>query len=176
MEHAGALGDVDGVIANSLKIGQGVQHFRHPHAFLRGKGVVGELHQVIVQHSLQLIQGSLSFVEAFQLFGVKVGNQLAGQEYVALGERAHLHDGVMGLFQSQGGGGQKALVQNGQGLFFCDAGDDALYQPDQQLMEGQQGHTAGHVETQMQVGNRAAGHGALPERKVEYGIAAVEQE
>ena len=174
MEDDRTLRDVDGVIADALKVGQGVQQLGHPGALLGGQRPVGELDQIVVQQTLQLVQRHLGFVEPLQLLGVKFPDELHSQPVVVPGELAHLHHRIVGPLQRQGGGGQETVVQHGQLPLLRVAGHHRLDQLDELAVEGKKQGSTGDVERQVEVGDRAHVHGVFPERKAEQGVARVQ--
>ena len=115
-----------------------MQQFGDFHAFFRRQRPVGELDQIVIQKSLQLVQRGFRLVEPLQLLGVEALDELHRQLQIVPCEIPHLHHRVMGLLQSQRRRGEKAVVQHGELALVGIPGNQMFDQPDQLLMEGQQ--------------------------------------
>lgn len=76
---------------------------------------------------------------------------------------------VVGPLQGHSGRSQEALVQHGEGVALI-AGDGALHQADQLLVEGQQKHGAADVKEGVEGGDVAHIHDGGPEGQAAGGV------
>ena len=148
-------GDLDalGVVADALQIADGVQQQGHGPAVIHRQGLGGQLHQVGANLVLVLVQLILHLAHQLGVLLVVGGDEAQGTLDGGAGQVGHADGQLVALLQSDGRSDQQALVQQHDlGLLglFLDGGAGQLHQ---QLVEGQQGQGAHHVEHRVDHGD-----------------------
>ena len=167
---------VDGIVADPLKIADGVQQGVHLLAILVVQRVAGQLDKVSAQSILAAV--GLLFL-LFDLFGqavVPVVGQAHGLDDTGAGSLSHIGGDGAGLLHSHRGRVQQALVQQGKALFFLVVGDGHAGQLFQHAGKGQQQGGGAQVEHRVDHRDAPGGDDVVDEGEAEHRVQAVEKD
>ena len=162
----GALGHVDGVVANALHLGHEGQQAVRPVALHLAQLPVADLDQVVGQGDLHPVDQVLPLVHHGGGIVFITGQQRHGGAVVAGGTGRHLLHRVLGLLNGHGRAGEQALVQHRHGEILLLAGlvpHGVLRQPDQHLGEGDEADGGHHAGQRVNVCNAALVQDLIPE-------------
>ncbi|MPM75499.1 hypothetical protein SDC9_122492 [bioreactor metagenome] len=110
----GHFGDVYGVIADSLKVIDNLEHVRSPVGLLGRKLPRGDLHNIVAEFSIGLVKKTFLFLKDFSLLRVIMLQQSYGAVDISVRDGGHLVQDLQALIQRNRGRGEKSGFQKPQ--------------------------------------------------------------
>ena len=175
----GGLRNIQCVVGDTLKIGDGVQVFADLLALGLGQGLAGDLHQIGAQLVLVAVDNGLRFTHHAEILVGPAVPQANGHQQVALGPFGHGVGHQPALLDGQRRVLQKALLQPVHLLFLgggAVVGEQQLHHVFHQPDAGQQHDHGGQAEQGVHQCDGHRGHDRVQKGEVDNGVGAVEQQ
>ena len=174
----GGVADVQGVVGNALKVGDGVQILGHLLALPLGQLLAGDLHQIGAQPVLVAVDGVFGILHCPAALVAEFVHQIHGPQQVVHGPLGHGVGDLAALFQGQGRVQQEALLQPVHLLFLSNAfgvlRDQQAHAFFQYSDKRCQHNDRGQTEQGVHQGDGHGGHGHGHEIKVGDGVGDIE--
>ena len=176
MQLLGGLLKIQNVVADALKVADGVEQAGDGVVIVGGGAVLGDLDQIAAQPVLIDVQLVLVGKDLL-LPGLGVLEELVQhQVHAGLGQGAHLIHHAGALADGHAGGPQQAGIQEGKVGGLVLSGDSLLGQPFQLAGEGQQQKGGAHIENRVAEGDAHGVDGVRQEGETENGVAAAQDD
>ena len=174
----GALGNVQRMVADALKVGNGVQIFGYLFALAGVQRLDGDLHEVGAQLVLKAVNGLLLLLDMLEGLVAVCADQPQRIHQIAAGGVGHGGRDLAALFNGQRGMLQKALLQPIHfqlcGVGAAPVGDEEADKALQQADKRRQHHHGGQAEQGVQQCNGHRGHGLRHKRKMYESVHRIE--
>jgi len=118
MQLVGRFHDIYGVISNSFKVADTVQHLGNCPVVLRGQAVLADPHQICVQLILVFVNAVFIFPDGFLNRFIVVEQNLNGLFHGLLRQFGHLYCNFTGNLNGNCRGCQQTFIQHGTLFFF----------------------------------------------------------